>query len=382
MPDADHRATQAAIVSGETWVRFCDTLGRAGQQILRPEAPVDALTRAEGWRYLTRLARIALEMHVEYGDPLYPGFVRPSHETAKIGADNPDNLYLSARLDGRHDYLVRGRRGSVHGLYFATKSGGYADADGRMPGSGFLDGRDLQVAADGTFELRLSTQRRAGNWLAMTVETNQLLVRQTFLDRAREQAAELEIECLGAGPRPPLDPIALHDRLQRAAAFVENTARLFADWVQLFRTQPVNTLPARDQQMFQAAGGDPNIFYFHGHWALDEDEALLVEVAQLPPCDFWNFQLDNYWMESLDYRHHRIHHNQHSARRDAAGGVRLIVAHRDPGLPNWLETAGHRAGTMCFRWIGASQTPAPQTRVVKLSELASLAAVRGAGDGL
>ena len=25
----------------------------------------------------------------------------PSHETAKIGADNPDNLYQYARLDGR-----------------------------------------------------------------------------------------------------------------------------------------------------------------------------------------------------------------------------------------------------------------------------------------
>ena len=88
------------VVSGRTWAEFCDTLKHAGQQILRPEAPASALDRAEGFRYLSRLLRIGLEMHLEFADPDFPGFFAPSHETAKIGADNPDNLYLMARLNG------------------------------------------------------------------------------------------------------------------------------------------------------------------------------------------------------------------------------------------------------------------------------------------
>lgn len=360
----------AAVLSGATWEQFCDTLKRAGQQILRPEAPADAFTRAEGWRYLSRLARVALEMHVEFADPQFPGFIKPSHETVKIGADSPDNLYLSARIDGRYDYRVRGTRGSVSALNFATKCGGYANRDGRMDGSGFIDAKRMTFDPDGRFELILSRTPQPGNWLAMDEHTNQLLVRQTFLDRATEQPAQLSIERVGAGESPrPLDPVTLHENLQRAAGFVENTARIFADWAQLFRSQPPNTLPPRDQAMFQAAGGDPNIYYYHGYWELAPDEALLVELDRIPECDFWNFQVDNYWMESLDYRYHRIHHNKHSAQPDARGRVTLVVAHTDSDLPNWLETAGHHCGTMCFRWIGAQELVHPQTRVVKLTAL-------------
>ncbi len=52
--------------------------------------------------------------------------------------------------------------------------------------------------------------------------------------------------------------------------------------------------------------------------------------------------------------------------------TRLVVARRDPGMPNWLETAGHTSGTMCFRWIKAKDHPQPQTRVVGFSELVAL----------
>src|SRR2546428_12043263 len=96
------------VVSGKTWDGFCDALKRAGQQVLRPETPSSPLDRAEGLRYLTRLLRIGLEMHLEFADADFPGFLAPSHETGKIGADNPDNLYLMGRLSGRNEYVIRG----------------------------------------------------------------------------------------------------------------------------------------------------------------------------------------------------------------------------------------------------------------------------------
>ena len=375
MSDPTQPPPPSPILTGESWEQFCDTLKRAGQQILRPEAPGDAFTRAEGYRYLSRLIRVALEMHVEFADPQFPGFIKPSHETVKIGADNPDNLYLSARIDGRYEYLVRGTRGTVSTLNFATKTGGYANRNGRMDGSGFIDAKSMNFAAAGSFELILSQQPRPGNWLAMATETNQLLVRQTFLDRTTEQPAQITIERIqrcGANEAPdvpsPLDPLTFHENLQRAAGFVENTARIFADWAQGFQALGKNRLPPADQAVCQAAGGDPNIFYYHGYWELAPDEALVIEVERIPACDFWNVQIDNYWMESLDYRYHRIHLNKHSAKTNARDGVTMILAHEDPSQPNWLETAGHRLGTLCFRWIGAKEFVHPTTRVVKLDE--------------
>jgi hypothetical protein len=353
------------VVSGRAWEEFCDTLKRAGAQVLRPEAPDTALDRAEGYRYLTRLLRLGLEMHLEFADPDFPGFFAPSHETAKIGADNPDNLYLMARIDGRHDYVIRGKRGSVPYLSFGSQKGGY-ETDGKMIQTGFLDGSELKASADGSFEVVLGQQPRDGNWLKLEAASNAVIVRQTFLDRKREQPATMSIERLGASARPaPLSPERLAGGLARAAGFVEGTARLFADWAQGYQPR-ANELPPADQAVCQRVGGDPNIFYYHSYWELGPDEALVVHLARVPDCRFWNLQVNNYWMESLDYRHHRISVNKHSVKPDADGGITVVIAHRDPGHPNWLETAGHETGTLCMRWVGAKEPVHPTTRVMTL----------------
>ena len=363
---------ESQILSGETWATFCDALKRSGQQILRPEAPQDAFTRAEGYRYLSRLLRIALEMHVEFSDPAFPGFFSPSHETAKIGADNPDNFYQYARLNGNCDYRVYGNRETVSYLSFGTQRGGY-ETDGKMEQTGFIDASHLDLNPDGSFELILSRQQQAGNWMRMEPDTNALIVRQTFLDRKREKAAQLKIERIASSDAPaPLDPLALHNGLLRAAGFVENTARIFADWAAGYRAH-TNQLPPADQALCQAVGGDPNIFYYHSYWELAADEALVIDVTSIPECDFWNIQINNYWMESLDYRHHNICINKHSAHYKDDGGMTLILAHRDPGRPNWLQTAGHGNGTICMRWVGAKQPSHPITSVVKLDTLKEVA---------
>lgn len=358
----------AQVLDGEIWAQFCDTLKRAGQQVLRPEAPATPLDRAEGWRYLTRLLRIGLGMHLEYADAQFPAFFSTSDETAKIGADNPDNLYLMARIDGRYRYRVSGTRGSVYYLSFGTQKGGY-ESNGRMEQTGFIEGKDLQLAPDGSFELTLSPEPVPGNWIRIEEGSNALLVRQTFMDRRSEKPAQLTIRRLDAGAQPaPLDAVRLHQGLTRASAFVEGTATLFANWAQGYLAH-ANQLPPADQALCQRVGGDPKIHYYHSYWRLAPDEALVIEVPRVPQCRFWNLQINNWWMESLDYRYHRIHVNPHTAKLEADGSLRMVIAHEDPGHPNWLETAGHDSGTMCLRWIEAAEHIDPTTRVVKLADL-------------
>ncbi len=360
---------EADVISGRTWEEFCDTLKRAGQQILRPEAPTGALDRAEGFRYLSRLLRIGLEMHLEFADADFPGFFLPSHETGKIGADNPDNHYLFARINGNNEYVIRGERGSVSYLSIGTQKGGY-ETNGRMEPTGAIDSAQLQTDANGHFEIRLSHEKQPGNWLRIEPESNAVIVRQTFMDRSKEKPAQMRIARAGADAKPvPLSARRLQAGLGNASRFVEGTARLFADWSQSYLKHP-NELPPADQSLCQRVGGDPNIFYYHSYWELKPDEALLVHVKSIPDCRFWNLQVSNWWMESLDYRYHRISLNKHTAKADADGGVTIVIAHGDPGHANWLETTGHDRGTLCFRWVGASEHIHPTTRVVKQSALA------------
>ena len=117
---------------------------------------------------------------------------------------------------------------------------------------------------------------------------------------------------------------------------------------------PGSLLPRFDPAVAAAAHGDPNIAYYHGYWELAPDEALVIEATP-PRCDYWNFQVNNWWMESLDYRHHRIALNHHEAQLEADGSVRLVLAHEDPGVANWLETTGIRSFNIAIRAVKAEE---------------------------
>jgi hypothetical protein len=198
----------------------------------------------------------------------------------------------------------------------------------------------------------------------MEPDTSMLIVRQNVLDAETEVFADLHIERLGTGGgAPPLVPEALADGLEMAGRYVAGTASIFADWAEGFAAHP-NELRPLDESVKQGAHGDPNIFFYMGYWKLAPNEALVIDLDP-PECEYWNFQLNNHWMESLDYRYHPIHLNKHTARAEADGRVRLVVAHSDPGHPNWIDTAGHARGTMGLRWVKAAAHPQPVTRVVR-----------------
>jgi hypothetical protein len=180
----------------------------------------------------------------------------------------------------------------------------------------------------------------------------------------------MTIERIGGPAKPaPLTAARIERSLLATAAFVKGTAHTFADWVQGFKANP-NQLATVDQTMFFRAGGDPNIFYLHGYWALQTDEALVIEVRP-PECEFWNFQLDNYWMESLDYRYAPVWVNSHTAKYNADGSATITIARENRGFANWMDTDGHGSGSMLLRWTRASSHPVPQCRVVKLDKAAA-----------
>jgi len=349
------------------WQAFCQALADAGEEVFAANVPDNEQVQAEGVRYLSRMARAALEWYVEYNDPAFPVLYRPAHETIKLGADNPDNVYLKAVLDGQYDYVITGTRGTVDYISFSTSKGSYADNFKQIE-TGFLDGNDLEVLEDGRFEIIVSSREHTGNWLRAEGDSQSLLVRQTYKDRAAETAADLSIRRRDQGPAPvPLNAKGFGADLGKATAFFTNTVALFARWSEQIQEHP-NQLPLWDQAFCQSVGGDPNITYYHGYFKLLPNEALLIEISHIPPCKTWNIQIDNYWMESLDYRYHRVSLNAHTAKPNPDGSITLVLSPEDNGHPNWLSTAGHHEGSLCFRWVGARELVHPATKHIALQD--------------
>jgi len=357
--------TDTPIRLADSWRNFCAELAEAGEVLLRESAPATALDQAEGLRYLSRLTRTALNMSVDSSDPDFPRLFELCDDKIKIGADNPDNIYKQAVISPDRQYRITGRRGGASYLSFGTKANRYA-IDGTMASTGEVELADLEVSPDGSFELIVSKEPQPGNWLPMEDDTSMVIVRETFEDKRTQSPADIRIERIGDGPKAPalLTPQAITGQLSQAAAFVRGTANTFADWAEWFMSCPNRFYPGA-QEVFQRGGGDPRIWYGHLYFDLAKDEALVI-TATPPACRMWNFQIDNWWMESLDHVYQKVWVNNHMATYEADGSVAIICADSDPGFGNWVDLAGHRRGTALWRWIEAEDHPVPECRVVKL----------------
>lgn len=355
----------------KNWHEFCDRLKATGDLINHPSAPQDLLTQAEGYRYLSRLLRAGLESSVEGSDPRFPVFYSLSHDTIKIGNDNPDNYYLNCCVSGKLEYLIEGDFGEVDYFSVATKFGSYATT-GDMQPTGEITSDELSKDESGRFKIIVSAKKpteQSITWLPMTPDSDNLIVRQ-YCNARKERPAQFTIRCLNAGDAPMMNTDEFSEKLMRAVSFVEGTSGLFSSWINQFKAH-TNSLPANDQDMCLRVGGNAKIHYHNSHWQLADDEALIVQPERIPECESWNFQVSNYWMESLDYRYYPITYNNNSAKVDDHGNLRIVVAHQRPDekYQNWISTAGHNEGGMLFRWIDAKEFPPIKTQVVKFSDL-------------
>jgi hypothetical protein len=228
---------------------------------------------------------------------------------------------------------------------------------------------------DGSFEIVLGGPERAGNWIPLPEDATTLHVRQFFYDWDREIPARLEIERIDPGerrPPPTPTPGATAAQLAALGRFVHDNTEWWARVSNEKRGRHLNSFPDDGGGLGPVASASQKYQSFGiGYFRLAEDEALLVEVKP-PRAKYWSLHLGNYWMESLDYANHQSSLNGFQARLDADGVFRAVVSLRDPGVPNWLDTAGHAEGSMIYRWNQADGSPILKARVVKLVELREL----------
>ncbi|MFE3206279.1 DUF1214 domain-containing protein [Embleya sp. NPDC059237] len=305
---------------------------------------------------------------MELADPDYPEFGRWADTTNSWGIDNPDVIYTLAAIRGDATYRVSGDRGSAHYLDIQVHSPHFCEAPDYRINSN-IDSRTLTCDGDGAFELILGAEPHEGNWLYIDPDAESLCVRQVFLDWENERPANLVIERVDA-PYPPLSPLSEADvraRGERLVRWLDKAGTYWDHMCKLSLNSEPNTM--RFTPLAESAwGGFQNQAYGMGNFRCRPDEAVILEYTP-PTAHYWSFGLGNWYWETVNWFCRQSSLNNHQARLDADGTFRAVISHRDPGVPNWLDTGGHTHGTVNGRLLLADGLPAPTLRVVPLDRV-------------
>lgn len=316
----------------------------AGADFVRTDADL-----AEGFDYLAGSIAATVQL-ARARSRTHPGFVTSTGPSTKMGLDNPDTLYLHADIEPTATYRVWGRRGSTTDLSFQVLRGDYTPS--KVPGGDdAFDDRRIPIGDDGTFEIMFGPDQAAASeradYFGLGDGASMLAVREVYSDwsQRRGEIAIERVDTVGTAP-PDLDLERVRRRYATAGKMLLarlNTWFNFPTWFYL--DEPVNTFtPPR-----LTPGGLSTQYSSVGHFRLSPDETMIITVPK-SAAPYQGFQLGSMWYISLDYVNHQTSLNSSQAQVDADGMIRMVVAHRNPGVANWIETTGHETGIMQFRW--------------------------------
>ena len=312
----------------------------------------------EGLQYLAGGIAACTHLAFDY-DRDHPFLQSGTGPFTKMGLDNPDTLYFGTRVQAGRDYVVTGTRGTTTDLSFQLLGGEYTDA--AVPDSETaFDDRQLEVGSDGEFQWRFTPKTNA-----------QLVIREVYNDWSaqRGRVAIARVDTAGTAP-PPLTNELIEKRFAVAGKQLVQRIKTWLQFPQWFYMNiPVNTMVAPRL----TPGGLATQYSSAGHFELNPDQALVIT---LPATDapYLGFQLGSLWYISLDYINHQSSLNGTQAQIDADGKIRIVVADRDPGVTNWVETLGHRKGFLQFRWQRVSreltEADGPTVELIDIEDVA------------
>jgi hypothetical protein len=312
----------------------------------------------EGLQYLAGCIAACTHLAFDY-DRDHPFLQSGTGPFTKMGLDNPDTLYFGTRVHADRDYVVTGRRGTTTDLSFQLLGGEYTD-DNVPASQAAFDDRELEIAADGSFE-----------WRVRPTSNGQLVMREVYGDWSAQRGtlAISRLDTAGTAP-PPLTRETIEKRYATAGKQLVQRVKTWLQFPQWFYLDlPVNTMVAPRL----TPGGLATQYSSVGHFDLRPDQALVITIP-VSDAPYLGFQLGSLWYISLDYINHQTSLNNTQAQADPDGKVRMVVTDQSPGVTNWVETLGHRRGFLQFRWQRVSRqltdSDGPTVELVDLDAVA------------
>lgn len=294
--------------------------------------------------------------------------------------DNADAMYHDAKVHPSGVYEVRGSTGGAVYVSCTVEAG--AEEGGFPTGTvGVLNDSQIDIGRDGSFAFVVGGPPQDRNWLALAPDASRLTIRHYWeqpeppaTPPAPDLALEIELVdgTVPAGPRAPTD------------ASVAASIRRVGNYVRS-RTMDAMAKPG-DAEPPAFVSRIPHVFppptrpgahalaaadaaYSMAPYLLGPEEALVI-TARWPDCRCANVNLWNRQLQTFDYLRHRISLNRAQTETDGDGTFRVVIADRDPGVANWLDTEGRPFGLVFWRYmLPEGPIVTPQAEVVPLASL-------------
>jgi hypothetical protein len=348
----------------EPWQSIIDALEFSVSRIEGDPDPLNDRERADGNLYVMRMLTAVTQSTTLTLDPDRPSFLTMLDGVRFVGAAGPDIDYDVAAVRPDSLYSISGERGEATYVGITVYAG--AGAGGASAVVVSVDVDDI-VTADGTFV-----------WEFSHPEAARVIVRQYFHDRVAQTRGSWSITRVDAGASDTaigaetsrlMGSAEMSARVSNAAKSLRWNAQLNQLWTPERREFP-NQFVRQTCDDIVAAIPNPDVIYSFTWWKVAEDEVVVVDFVP-PTTDYWALQLCDRWYQCFPDRRSNI--NNREATANADGSVRILISDGDPGMLNWLDTSGHRVGVMFFRWLHADIAEQPVCRVVKQSEVGSMA---------
>ncbi|MGB5810639.1 MAG: hypothetical protein WBG86_08925 [Polyangiales bacterium] len=348
------------------WGTFCDRMKTLGERILGDGFPEDPQGQTEGIRHLTRMVTLGLNLFVECDDPEFPRFLRHNDDITQWGGNNPDNTYLYARVDAGSEYKIYGNARGTLGFIVSVRDGFMHQGDEAVVD---LSSDEIEVDADGAFELTLSAEERPGNWLRMLQNATQVGIRVYFDDWERPSSPVFHIVKVGnEGRSPPLlGAEQLSRTLDDAARWVEDNLVYWNEWLkQRLPFLPVNAI---SPPMQVAGGSNEVITYAGGRLDLGANDALVLTIEPLQADYVGLVYYTQSWFETGDLANRTTSLNRNQLHVDDDDRIRIVVCRTDPGHVNWLDTEDRPTGLLVMRTLNGDTAPTVTADVMPKSKL-------------
>jgi hypothetical protein len=287
---------------------------------------------------------------------------------AAVAIDNPDNTNRDIPIDGDSEYEIIGRFAPNRSANFSLKLEDELDDHAGMgPHRFMLTSQQIVADAEGNFRITLSKASAEGrtNHIQTLPGNLSLFARDSLADWTQSPTA-LTIRRTAGPIAPP--PRSESEIAERVAEYLPAFVRFWSGFKDTFLGYPApNTVVGpigREASWGYLAGG---------RFQLGDDEALVVTTTD-GGAAYTGFQVTDPWTIAPDplYRQSSLNRTQKALNSD--GSVTYVVATRDPGLYNWIDTVSLHEGWFLLRWQGL---PAGATgdglirdcRAVKIAEL-------------
>ena len=369
-------ATAATARLQEAWSAYYAAIDEVRANFeASPTFAIDDAHRAGAYHLLQAIIAGNVNGLMGGGDGRYPHIRLVLSPTMRLGVDNPDTYYRGATVsnpDGKSVYRVWGNRGSASDFLLEQFYG--PDPQGAIS---VFEAKSLVTEANGDFELFLSKEPMGQNWMELKQDERQLLLmfRDSFTDWENEQPSTLNIERIGEAGVPSADLVEsqLVEQVKAATAVLLRQGQFWPDFSNRLRLIGQNNFSA-----FRTTGslGITSQYFAPGFFSLRADEALIVRIDDVE-AGYCGFQLTNFWAASPDWPNRQSSlswcNDGSQAHQSADGSYTFVVAAKDPGVQNWIDTSGNTQGMLYVRIqapeVELAAAPVPATQLVDVAEV-------------